>query len=181
MVLVLINKSTTAAQAATINLANIGQLSLADAYQLTSASSNIAHVNLLSGSTLTWLNANSLSYMMPAESVTTLVLVKSQLGDLNLDGVVNGADLQTMMAVLKNEGSYETSHNLTATNLAALGDFNGDGVVDAADLSGMEQYLVDGTIGTGSTTVVPEPATFALGVVGGLMLLSAAARRRVSS
>jgi hypothetical protein len=183
MVIVLINKSTSSAQTAAISFANIGQLTLADAYQLVDTGNNatapIAHANLLSGSPLTWTGANSLNYLMPAESVTTLVLVKPQLGDLNLDGVVNLADLQTMLSVLKNESSYETAHNLTPVNLAALGDFNGDGVVNAADLSGMEQYLTSGTIGTDSTSTVPEPATIVLGGIG-LMMLSAAARRKVS-
>jgi len=163
LVIVLINKSTTGSQVATLNLSNLALFSLADAYQLGDGTSNpsynIAHVNLLSSSPLQWTGANSLNYTMPAESVTTLVLVKEQLGDLNLDGVVNNADLQALLAALKNESSYEIAHNLTAANLAALGDFNHDGVLDAADISGMIQFLTSGS-SSGSTVPVPEPSAF---------------------
>jgi len=181
MVIVLINKSTTSSQTATLNFSNIGQLTLADAYQLVDTGNNptaaIAHVSLLSNSPLQWMGANSLNYLMPAESVTTLVLVKPQLGDLNLDGVVNNADLQALLTALKNESSYDTAHNLTAANLVSLGDFNHDGVVNAADLVGMEQYLATGIIGNGTTSTVPEPAAGLMLGLGGIALLAAIKRR----
>ncbi|HEY2826503.1 MAG TPA: dockerin type I domain-containing protein, partial [Pirellulales bacterium] len=162
VVIVLINKNVSSSQTATINLANIGQLSLADAYQLIDTGNNptaqIGHVNLLSGSPLTWTGQSSLTYNMPAESVTTLILVKPQLGDLNLDGVVTPGDLQAMLTALKNESSYETAHNLTAPNLVSLGDFNQDGSVTTADLLGLEQLLANGGSGSGSIDPVPEPA-----------------------
>src|SRR5262249_40179162 len=111
-------------------------------------------------------------------SVTTLVLVKAQLGDFNLDGVVNNADLQSMLTVLKNESSYETAHNLTAANLLSLGDFNHDGVVDTGDLTDMVQYLTTGTYsGAGQTAAVPEPASLALLGLGGVLLASMTRRR----
>jgi hypothetical protein len=177
MVLVLINKSTSGSQLATVNISNIDQFTLADAYQLTSASTNPAHANLLSSSPLNWTGSNMLTYNMLPESVTTLVLIKPQLGDLNLDGLVTGADMQAMLIALKNETSYDTAHNLTLANLAALGDFNHDGVVDAADLAGMQQLLANGGSGGGSLDPVPEPATAGL-LAGGVLLMIACRRTR---
>jgi len=171
MVIVLINKSTSSSQTATLNITNFSQLSLADAYQLGPSSSNISHVNLLSNSPLTWTGQNSLSYIMPAESVTTLVLVKAQLGDFNLDGTVTNADLQAMLSALQNVGSYEMAHNLTAANMLSLGDFNHDGVFNAADVIGMEQYLASGASGGSSLDAVPEPASLVLLAAGSLMLM----------
>ncbi|HTQ37588.1 MAG TPA: glycoside hydrolase family 44 protein [Pirellulales bacterium] len=172
MVIVLVNKSTTGSQVAALNFSNVAQFSLADAYQLTSASSNIAHVNLLNSSPLAWTGASSLNYTMPVESVTTLVLVKPQLGDVNLDGQVNGADLQAMLGILKNEGSYESAHNLTDANLVTLGDISHDGKFNAADIAAMETYLANGAAGNGDFAAVPEPNAFCLllGLNGGWLI-----------
>jgi hypothetical protein len=180
MLIVMINKSTTSSQVAALNLSNLPQFSLADAYQLgdgtANPSYNIAHVNLLSSSPLQWTGANSLNYTMPAESVTTLVLVKAQLGDVNLDGQANNADLQTLLIALANESSYQTAHNLTAANLATLADFTHDGIVDTPDVSGMMQYLTSGVTGGGSAVPAPEPSAFLL-LVGGASLLAVVVRK----
>jgi hypothetical protein len=181
MVIVLINKNTTTSQVATLNFSNLAQFSLADAYQLGDGTSNpsynITHVNLLASSPLQWTGANSLNYTMPAESVTTLVLVKSQLGDLNLDGQVNNADLQTLLNTLVDQSGYESAHNLTAANLLALADFTHDGVVNIADLSGMMQYLVTGAGGSGSAVAVPEPSTLCLLFCGASVIMRQRRRR----
>jgi hypothetical protein len=169
MVIVLINRNTVAqgSVTTTLNISNISQLSLADAYQLGDGTDNplsaaINHVNLLSGSKLQWLSANSLSYTMLPDSVTTLVLVRAQLGDFNLDGAVTNADLQAMLSALKNVSSYETAHNLTAAQMLELGDFNHDGVFNTADVAGMEQYLATGATGESSLDPVPEPSSLLL-------------------
>ncbi len=135
MVLVMINR-TNAAVTASLNIANPQSLSLADAYQLAGSSATIAHVVFNpSAPQWQWLGTNSLSYNMPAMSVTTLALVKSQMGDFNLDGLVTNADIRAMLDAIENLTSYKSAHNLTDANLLALGDFNADGASMSAKLS----------------------------------------------
>ena len=134
MVLTMINRTKVAGDT-TLNITNGSTLSLVNAYQLTSASSAIQHVVYNASSPQwQWLSANQLSYNLPAMSVTTLVLVKPQLGDLNLDGSRERLDLQAMISALAGPSGFETANDLTATPIyVALGDFNGDGVRSASD------------------------------------------------
>ena len=165
MVVVMINR-TNAAVTTNLNIANSQSLSLVDAYQLASSSATISHVVFNPASPQwQWLGANSLSYNLPALSVTTLALVKPQLGDFNLDGLVNNADLQAMLDAEKNLTSYEAVHDLTDANLLVLGDFNSDGVVNGADIPLMLSAL---SKANGTAQSVPEPACrqlLALGIV----------------
>jgi hypothetical protein len=82
-------------------------------------------------------------------------------GDFNLDHQITNADLTAMLNAMKNESGYESTYFFTQADLNALGDFNGDGVVNAADIQG-ELDLIVGDSGGGSTSAVPEPASFVL-------------------
>jgi hypothetical protein len=161
VVMVLINK-TDSTVPANINL-NVGQtLSLADAYQMTGSSATIAHI--VNSATPQWQfsGANALTYSMPAMSVTTLSLVKAQLGDLNVDGLVTNSDVQAMLSALANVSSYKMLHNLSDPQLLSLGDFNSDGLFTAADLRPFLQSLANG----GTVQGVPEPSSVALAALG---------------
>ncbi len=163
MVVVLINR-TNAANTATLNFANTQQFSLVDVYQLAGASATISHVVFNASSPQwQWLGANSLSYNMPAMSVTTLSLVRPLLGDLNLDGRITNADIQAMLDALINPGTYLSAHNLAAANLAMLGDFFGDGVFSGSDLMPMLTSLAHGSI---ELQGVPEPPAASQLIVG---------------
>jgi hypothetical protein len=176
MVVVMINR-TNATVTTDLNIANSQSLSLslADAYQLVGTSATISHVVFNPASPQwQWLGANSLSYNLPALSVTTLALVKAQLGDFNLDGLVNNADMQAMLDAERNLPSYEAAHNLTDANLLALGDFNSDGVVNSADIPLM---LCDLSNSGNGAQGVPEPAGLPLLLIG---LVTIVAKRRMS-
>jgi len=60
-------------------------------------------------------------------------------GDFNGDGVVDAADIMSMMQALSDLNAYHTNH--PSTDLVALGDFNGDGKVTNADLQGLLNHL----------------------------------------
>ena len=82
-------------------------------------------------------------------------------GDLNLDGVVNIADLQAMTNGFDHGGGY------------GQGDLNGDHVVNLTDL----MMLRDSFGQTGEPTPVPEPTGLAILLAGTLGLLRARRRR----
>jgi hypothetical protein len=77
------------------------------------------------------------------------------LGDVNLDGIVNGLDVDPFVDVLLN-GPYQ-----------ATADMNEDGVLNGLDVD----FFVAAVVGSGAAAV-PEPSTLllalvTLGVVGG--------------
>jgi autotransporter-associated beta strand protein len=88
------------------------------------------------------------------------VVVKYTLaGDANLDGVVNALDFN---AIATNFGQ--------GANLWRQGDFNYDGNVDASDFTAMSQNfgqtLASAPLTTSLGSVVPEPASLALLMLG---------------
>ena len=74
-------------------------------------------------------------------------------GDANLDGTVNGADLNIVLS------------NFNQTDMDwAQGDFNGDGTVNGADLNTVLSNF-NQTLGASVGVAVPEPGTFDMLVV----------------
>jgi len=96
-------------------------------------------------------------------------------GDFNEDGHVNSADISAMEEALTNPTAYETTYGLSAANLATIGDFNADGNFTNADVQGFLNYL---KAGSGSTSTVPEPASFVLLVLTVPVMLTMARRNR---
>ena len=87
------------------------------------------------------------------------------LGDMNLDGVVNTADVAAFVLALTDPEAYMAQRNVDATTMVALGDINQDGAFNTADVAPFVQLLLD------ADTSVPEPGSLALLGLGGLMLL----------
>ena len=85
-------------------------------------------------------------------------------GDCNLDGTVNGSDLNTVLSNFNKTGMYW-----------AQGDFNYDGTVNGSDLntvlSNFNQHL-------SVTGAVPEPSSLLLLAAGLAGLLTYAWRKR---
>jgi hypothetical protein len=97
------------------------------------------------------------------------------LGDLNLDGHFNVADISAMEAALANLPSYESKHQMNDDYLNYIADLNGDGTVNNADLQKMLNVL---RMGGGSVNSVPEPAGGVLLALGALAALSGRWLRR---
>ena len=84
-------------------------------------------------------------------------------GDMNLDGVVDTADVAPFVQALTNPQAYEDQFGIAPDE---VGDINGDGAFDTADVAPFVQLLVGG----GSPSV-PEPGSLALLGLGALALL----------
>ncbi len=92
----------------------------------------------------------------------SLSVFSGLVGDFTQDGVLDAADIQGMLAALADLNSYESQHGLSDFSLLTFGDVNHDGQISNADI----QSLLDLMAGSGSTTAVPEPPAFTIGLLG---------------
>lgn len=89
---------------------------------------------------------------------TQITLIPGQIGDTNLDGVVDVADY---MAIKRNFG-------MASGAAPADGDVNNDGAVDWYDLQILQDHFGEGTL---NASKIPEPATMMLLLTAGLPVL----------
>jgi hypothetical protein len=89
-------------------------------------------------------------------------------GDFNFDGQLTNSDLTAMINALKDSTNFENSHDLSDFAWKELGDVNGDGQVTFADETLLASMLT-GSGGGGSTSSVPEPATWQLAAVAAIL------------
>jgi hypothetical protein len=74
-----------------------------------------------------------------ADRITSLAV-----GDLNLDGHVNSADVAALMQALTNPGAYQTQYQVSQATMQTLGDVNHDGRFSNADLQSLLNTLKTG-------------------------------------
>ena len=99
------------------------------------------------------------------------------VGDVNQDGHVNVADLSSLMAALSDIPAYQTSHpSLDGLDIADILDVNHDGQDTNADVQALINFVAN-TGGGGTVSAVPEPASFVLLAVGGMILVQSKFRR----
>jgi hypothetical protein len=72
-------------------------------------------------------SAASWQSLPPSPGVTRSVAI----GDMNLDGIVNGVDVDDFVLALSDPAAYALKHGIPAT---AAGDVDGDGDVDFDDI-----------------------------------------------
>ncbi len=89
-------------------------------------------------------------------------------GDFNRDGQTDVSDLSAMISALSDLTGYKASQNLSDAQLEVIGDLNNDFALNYSDLQAF-MILLKGGLGT--TTTVPEPATFALAAIAGICSL----------
>jgi len=87
------------------------------------------------------VTANYNSQLSSAKFANVVVYLK---GDINNDGHVNAGDIGAMMQALANLSTYQSSHNLSPTDLITIADINGDGRVTNADLQALINLLIGG-------------------------------------
>jgi probable HAF family extracellular repeat protein len=122
-----------------------------------------------SSGTLTSANAINDSGWIVADGTNAagdshaFLLKPAMPGDANLDGSVNGADLN---AVLSN-------YNLSGEDWFH-GDFNGDGIVNGADLNAVLSNYNQAAPSSSAAVPVPEPSAFLLLLAGAACLFACA-------
>jgi hypothetical protein len=160
MVVVAINRSDQPLDAA-IAIADDNRFVLAEVYRLTSATASPVR-----GTDLIVNAANQFNYLMPAMSVTTLVLTTLS-GDYNADGAVNAADYVVWR---KNFGSGNALPNGDDTPGVGVDDF-------ARWRSRFGQSASGLGAGLGESGGVPEPTSILLLLIGGIGLQPCRPRR----
>jgi len=78
------------------------------------------------------------------------------LGDFSQDGQIGVEDVPLFVLALTDRMAFEAAY--PNIDLDVVGDFDGNGMFDFGDIAGFSAAVVS----PGSSTTVPEPATFAL-------------------
>jgi hypothetical protein len=117
-------------------------------------------------------------------SVTLSTPSSILLGDMNFDGHVDAKDIAALQLALTNENGYlstnfgngtPSSHGLTTSNIGQYSDVTGGNTFNNSNIQALLTYL---KAGHGSSTAVPEPASFVLAGLGAAAMGLLGWRRR---
>jgi hypothetical protein len=95
-------------------------------------------------------------------------------GDFTQDGVLDAADVQTMLTALVDLSGFKTSHALSDFSLMTFGDVNHDGQITNADIQPLLDLLA---VGGGSVAAVPEPTGITLAALCAVALVAIRSNR----
>ncbi len=111
--------------------------------------------------------------LLGSGEVVPATLSTRVLGDWNVSGALDLDDLSAMMTALTDLNVWKSTKGLTTDDVLNIGDVNLSGFITNADIQAELDLL--GSLGLGSVSSVPEPASWLLLGLGGVIFL---ARRR---
>jgi len=150
----------------TAGVGNVQEPSAGSCYEANEAQMFKMLLNGYTWAEAAWSSLQQLSYVNTVVGDPLMTWKPAILGDANLDGTVNGADLSTVLA----------NYNQTGTDWAH-GDFNGDGTINGADLNDvLMRFNSTSDVLTG--VAVPEPGTLATLALAALAALVGHGRRK---
>jgi hypothetical protein len=101
-------------------------------------------------------------------------------GDFDMDGLLTNADMQAMLAAMKNPDAFEAAHGFSDDDWYSIADINQDGNVDNYDFNSLMSLLVGGDVVQNPNLdfAVPEPASVVMAAIGAIGVGVAVLKRR---
>jgi hypothetical protein len=110
------------------------------------------------GSTLAWSQ-----YRLYKDGVLSVVDINFQPGDFNRDHQLTAADIPAMLKALTDLNTYKAiNQNMSNAALLSIGDLNSSGTLTNADIQPLLDLIASLSMGSGSVSAVPEPASMIL-------------------